>query len=30
MFDDHLVRKKAFLDYKNICFTLLQYFSETG
>ena len=21
MFHDHLVRKKAFLDYKNICFT---------
>jgi len=30
MFDDHLVRKKAFLDYKNICFTQLQYFSQTG
>ena len=30
MFDDHLVRKKAFLDYKKICFTQLQYFSQTG
>ena len=30
MLDDHLVRKKAFLDYKNICFTQLQYFSQTG
>ena len=25
MFHDHLVRKKAFLYYKNICFTQLQY-----